>query len=193
VLVVVVVVALSSCGTSGRTLRDPAPGATAPPRKGASSSTTAVLGTVAPAGLSITTTAWAPGDPIPAAYTCDGSDVSPPLRLSGAPAGTVELLLVVSDPDAAGFLHWAVAGISPTDAELPEGGVPPGAVQLPNDAGSTGWSGPCPPSGTHTYDFTVYALSAPSGLTEASSAAELTAATEQAVSVAAMTGTYGRP
>ena len=38
--------------------------------------------------------------PIPAKYTCDGQDTSPPLVWSGLPAGTRSLVLIVDDPDA---------------------------------------------------------------------------------------------
>lgn len=184
----------TACGTSGRTLRDPIPGATAPPRKGATTtSALAAIGTTPGAGLSITSTAWPPGDPIPRASTCDGEDVSPPLTISGAPEGTVELVLVVTDQDAAGFVHWVVGGIPPGAPGFPQGGLPAGAVEAPNSSGTAAWSGPCPPAGTtHTYDFTVYALSGPSGLGPTSSSADLDTALSLATSTAAMTGTYTR-
>lgn len=195
-LVAVAALALvaSACGTSGRTLRDPVPGATAPPRKGASTtSAPPALAATPGAGLSIASTAWTPGGAIPRASTCDGQDISPPLTISGAPEGTVELVLVVTDQDAAGFLHWVVSGIAPGAPSFPQGGLPTGAVEAPNSSGTTAWFGPCPPVGsTHTYDFTVYALTAASGLGPSSSAAELDAALTLATSTAAMTGTYAR-
>jgi hypothetical protein len=52
------------------------------------------------------------------------------------------------------------------DGELPRG-VPPAAEpprQGRNDFGRVGYGGPCPPSGTHHYRFTLYALAAPLGL-----------------------------
>ena len=109
---VVVGTILAGCGTSGRTLRDPVPGATAPPRKTSSTTSTAVLQAV-PQGLSIVSSAWTAGGEIPLGYTCDGQNVSPPLSITGAPEGTVELVLLVTDQDAPGFRHWVVAGISP--------------------------------------------------------------------------------
>src|SRR6478736_3309763 len=87
---VVVGIILGGCGTSGRTLRDPVPGATAPPRKTSSTPSTAVLQAV-PQGLSIASSAWTAGGEIPLGYTCDGQNVSPPLSITGAPEGTVEL------------------------------------------------------------------------------------------------------
>jgi Raf kinase inhibitor-like YbhB/YbcL family protein len=193
--VLVLLALLAGCGTSGRTLRDPKPGATAPPRKGASTTTTAAPAIGAPtgSGLAISSTAWSPGGQIPIGYTCEGQEVSPPLTISGAPAGTVELVLVVTDQDAAGFVHWVVAGIPPGTPSFPQGTLPPGAIEAPNSGGGTAWVGPCPPSGaTHVYDLTVYALDAPSGLGATSTQAQVDAAVAGAVSTAAMTGTYTR-
>jgi Raf kinase inhibitor-like YbhB/YbcL family protein len=181
------------CGTSGRTLRDPAPGATAPPRKGASTTAPAALQTTPAVGLSISSTGWSPGEEIPRGYTCDGQSASPPLTISGAPEGTVELVLVVSDQDAGGFLHWVVAGIPPGTPIFPQGEVPAGAIEAPNGSGSVAWFAPCPPAGTtHTYDFTVYALTAASGLSASSTPVQLDATLTTATSTAAMTGTYTR-
>jgi Raf kinase inhibitor-like YbhB/YbcL family protein len=196
VVVLALVVLVAGCGTSGRTLRAPEPGATAPPRKGASTTTTAasVIGAPADAGLAISSTAWEPGGQIPIGYTCDGQNVSPPLTISGAPTGTVELVLVVTDQDVPGFVHWVVAGIPPGTPSFPQGTLPPGAVEVPNSGGGTAWSGPCPPSGsTHVYDFAVHALDVPSGLGAASTQADVDAAVAGAVSLAAMTATYARP
>ncbi len=170
-------------------MRDPAPGATAPPRKGSSTTTTFA---VVPDALSIVSSEWTPGGEIPVSHTCDGVDVSPPLTINGAPASTVELLLVVTDQDAAGYLHWVVAGIDPTTSNFDEGLSPAGALEIVNDSGSPDWSGPCPPSGTHTYDFTVYALDQPSGLSPTSSREDIVAVESTAVTTAAMTGIYTR-
>jgi Raf kinase inhibitor-like YbhB/YbcL family protein len=187
-------VVVAACGTSGRALRDPAPGATAPPRKGSASTTTTVgaaFGTTPVVGLGISSTGWEAGGEIPVGYTCDGQDVSPPLTISGAPEGTVELVLVVTDQDQGGFVHWIVAGIPPGAPSFPQGEVPVGAVQAPNSEGDAAWLGPCPPTGTtHVYDFTVYALSASSGLGPTSTRDQLDQALLNATSTAAMTGTY---
>ena len=189
----VLTVVAVGCGTSGRTLRDPKPGATAPPRKSSTTATTAAVQAIPSLGLSISSTGWAPGEEIPRGYTCDGQKVSPPLTISGAPESTVELVLVVSDQDARGFLHWVVAGIPPGTPSFPQGQVPPGAIEAPNGSGGVAWVGPCPPAGsTHTYDFTVYALTAASGLDAISTPAQLDAALQTASSTAAMTGTYTR-
>jgi Raf kinase inhibitor-like YbhB/YbcL family protein len=89
-----------------------------------------------------------------------------PLQWSGVPARARELVLTVEDPDAPGgtFLHWAVFGISPRLHALD--GAPPGAPQGRNSFGHNAYGGPCPPpgKGAHSYVFTLYALSSPSGL-----------------------------
>jgi Raf kinase inhibitor-like YbhB/YbcL family protein len=67
--------------------------------------------------------------------------------------------ILVTDPDAGGFVHWAAANVA--GKSLPEGasGAATAGVEGSNDFGRTGWGGPCPPSGEHRYVVTVYALS----------------------------------
>ena len=52
---------------------------------------------------------------IPAEYTCDGQNVSPPLSIFGVPSKAKSLALVMDDPDAPvwTFTHWIVWNISP--------------------------------------------------------------------------------
>jgi Raf kinase inhibitor-like YbhB/YbcL family protein len=98
---------------------------------------------------------------IPAQFTCDGKELSPPLTWSNVPAGTKSIAIVVEDPDApkGTFTHWVVTNIPPRTTSLAAGGpLPPGAIASPNDAGVAGWTGPCPPSGRHHYTFRVLAL-----------------------------------
>lgn len=192
VLVVVVLLGASACGTSGRELRDPAPGATAPARKATPSTTVAPLPSI---GLSIVSPAWAPGDAIPSEFGCDGSGVSPPLVLGGAAEGAAELAVIVTDPDAGGRVHWIVAGLDPNGATIPEATIPPGAVMAQSTAGPAAWEPVCPPPGqTHTYEFAVYALPTPSGVDETTPAAEAQASVvNAATSSSVLTGTYARP
>lgn len=107
------------------------------------------------------------GGAIPRDSTCDGADMSPELAWTGAPSGTQALVLLVDDPDARDFVHWIVLDL-PGDAAggLPGGIDSTGATpqQGQNDFGRVGWGGPCPPSGTHRYRFTLYALDRPLGL-----------------------------
>jgi Raf kinase inhibitor-like YbhB/YbcL family protein len=103
----------------------------------------------------------AEGGRIPARYTCDGQDVSPPLRWSGVPSDAAALALVVDDPDAprGTYTHWVVVDIDPAVKSVARGQSPPGAQQIANSAGRASYIGPCPPSDVHHYRFTMYALS----------------------------------
>jgi len=115
--------------------------------------------------ISVESTAFARGGMIPSKYTCDGSDVSPPLRWSKPPEGTKSFALISDDPDApmGTWVHWVMYNIPPRVCELREhvpasGKLPDGTLQGRSDFGRTGYGGPCPPSGTHRYFFKVYAL-----------------------------------
>lgn len=137
-----------------------------------------------------------PGDQVPREFTCQGQDVSPALRWSGLPEGTVELAISVKDPDAPGrtFLHWTAFGIDPATKGVERGSTPAGAQQGRTDFGSTGWRGPCPPAGpAHRYVFTLYALSSPSGLeTGASGDAFDDAMAAHGIGTASFTARYAR-
>jgi len=115
--------------------------------------------------LQVTSTAFAQGALIPAHYTCDGANASPPLRFDGIPAGTKSLALLCEDPDApAGlWVHWVLYNLPPASAGLPEAMpdgevLPSGAHQGLNNARHHRYDGPCPPDGTHRYYFKLYAL-----------------------------------
>jgi Raf kinase inhibitor-like YbhB/YbcL family protein len=115
-----------------------------------------------PAALIVTSSAFGNGAAIPREFTCKGANTSPPLAWSGVPGDARSIALVVDDPDASGtFIHWAVYNIDPTQASLAAGEVPAGALQAKNSGGDVGYTGPCPPSGTHHYRFTVYVLRSP--------------------------------
>jgi len=120
----------------------------------------------APDVISVTSTAFADGKPIPARFTCDGANTSPPLAWDGVPEEAEALALVVDDPDAprGTFVHWVVLDIPTETRGVDESRVPGGATQAKNSAGRASYFGPCPPSGTHHYRFTVYALSSTTGL-----------------------------
>ena len=93
----------------------------------------------APLTITVTSPAFGDGGDIPSRNTCDGQDVSPPLRFAELPSGTVELALLVEDPDAprGTFVHWVAWGLDPGKAELGEGEVPAGAGK--NDFGKRGY------------------------------------------------------
>jgi hypothetical protein len=119
--------------------------------------------------LTITSAAFPEGGAIPALFTCEGKDVSPPLSWSGAPAGTRSFALIVDDPDAPDpaaprmtWVHWVLYNIDPAAGGLPEGvkasALPPGTREGVNDWGRTGYGGPCPPIGRHRYFHRLFAL-----------------------------------
>ncbi|UOF00485.1 YbhB/YbcL family Raf kinase inhibitor-like protein [Bdellovibrio reynosensis] len=104
---------------------------------------------------------------IPAKYTCQGDDISPPLRWSEIPTNTKSLALIVDDPDAPDpaaprltWVHWVVYNIPPNIDSLPENfrNSPQGAQEGMNDFKSVGYGGPCPPIGRHHYHHKLYAL-----------------------------------
>jgi Raf kinase inhibitor-like YbhB/YbcL family protein len=111
--------------------------------------------------MRLTSPAFTDGGAIPEDYTCDGGDLSPPLAWEGVPEGVHSFALIVTDPDAGGFVHWVLAGIPADVRELPEGEGD--AIGRPgrNGFGGEGWGGPCPPSGEHRYAFELLALSEP--------------------------------
>ena len=148
-----------------------------------------------PVMFTLTSTAFADGGAIPRKYTCDAADVSPPLAWAGAPAGTAAYALLVTDPDARGFVHWVAVDIPGSATGLAEGATGTAAAGLEGrtDFGRTGWGGPCPPSGTHRYVFELYALTAPLGLAVRPSADEVRRALAgRTLGKATLIGTYQR-
>lgn len=137
---------------------------------------------------------WAEGGEIPQRFTCDGRDVSPAISWVGLPEGTVEVAIVVLDTDANSFAHWLVAGIDPATTQVEEGAPLTQAIVGTNDAGTLGWSGPCPPAGeTHTYEFEVHALSQQVEVPTGATAEELLRSIDFATVAAAFgTGVYTR-
>ena len=116
--------------------------------------------------IQITSAAFADGQPVPAKYTCDGQEMSPPLKWSGAPANTKSFALISDDPDAPGgtWVHWVLYDLPATTTELAENTpksqqLPGGAKQGLNSWPHLGYDGPCPPRGKpHRYFFKLYAL-----------------------------------
>ena len=117
--------------------------------------------------LQITSPAFQHGGMIPTKYTCDGKDISPPLKLGAVPEGTKSIALIMDDPDAPGrtWVHWVLFNLPPETKELPEAmpaksKLDKGAIHGQSSWGrrKTGYGGPCPPSGAHRYFFKVYAL-----------------------------------
>ncbi|MDB5311254.1 MAG: hypothetical protein JWO38_5456 [Gemmataceae bacterium] len=152
--------------------------------------------------LGITSAAFQPGGSIPAVYTCEGRDVSPPLAWSGVPAGAKSLALIVDDPDAPDpaapkrvYVHWVLYNIPPATTGLPEAAtaadLPPGTLEGKNDWNRTGYGGPCPPIGRHRYFFKLYALDTTlPDLKHPTKAALLKAMEGHVLAQAEMIGTY---
>lgn len=157
---------------------------------GAGTTTTAPTSaptTTAPAAEpTLRSTAFEEGGEIPEEHGgCPpGGNVSPALAWEGLPTDADQLAVTVVDPDAGGFVHWAVAGIDPASAGLAAGEVPSGGVEALNDTGQAGYFGPCPPE-THTYVFTVHALAEDPGITATTPGADAVAAIEAASSASA--------
>jgi Raf kinase inhibitor-like YbhB/YbcL family protein len=121
--------------------------------------------------IKITSSAFEEGGMIPAKYTCDGADVSPPLQWDVVPEGTRSIALICDDPDApmGTWVHWVLFNLPAETNQLAENIpadkiLPNGARQGVSDFGRIGYGGPCPPGGTHRYLFKIYALGIELGL-----------------------------
>jgi len=116
--------------------------------------------------MKLTSNAFSHSSQIPQRFTCEGDNVSPALTWTDAPKETKSFALIVHDPDAQkknGFVHWIAYNIPADTNEIPEGRAATGSMQSMfmegmNDSGKTGYTGPCPPSGSHRYFFRLYAL-----------------------------------
>jgi Raf kinase inhibitor-like YbhB/YbcL family protein len=150
--------------------------------------------------MKLVSSAFAHDGAIPAKYTCDGADVSPPLSWSDVPPGARTLALVVEDPDAPDpdapkmtWVHWVLYNLPPDGDGLPEGvrALPAGTLEGLNDWKRTGYRGPCPPVGRHRYFHRLYALDAAlSDLRRPTRAKLATAMQRHVIAEAALVGTY---
>lgn len=147
--------------------------------------------------MTVTSAAFAEGEPIPVEFTCDGADRSPPLAFQNAPQNASAIALVMSDPDAPGgtFVHWAFWDL-PVEVRTVASGADVaalGGTEGANDAGETRYVGPCPPSGTHTYVFRAHAQTESLGLDRGAAPEDVAAALEGRVAATAeIIGTYSR-
>ncbi len=152
--------------------------------------------------LAITSPAFAHQGAIPRQYTCEGSDISPALTWSGAPAGAKSFALIVDDPDAPDpqapkrtYVHWVLYNIPASATGLPEddkkNSPPKGSLSGTNDWKRTGYGGPCPPIGRHRYFFKLYALDCVlSGLSAPTKPQLLEAMKGHVLAEAQLMGTY---
>ena len=151
--------------------------------------------------MKVTSSAFQAGQPIPATYTCEGLDISPPLHWSGVPAAAKSLALICDDPDApvGTWVHWVLYDLPVTTTDLAEKvptseTLPTGAKQGINDFKRVGYGGPCPPPGKpHRYYFKLYALDADLALKPRATKAELLRAMEgHLLAEGQLMGTYQR-
>lgn len=148
-------------------------------------------------GFTIRSAAFDDGEELDPCFTADEEDsVAPPLEWSVPPAGTVELALVVEDPDAPSvepFCHWLAWGLAPQRGQLLEGETPPRTGK--NSFGNSEWLPPAPPAGDepHDYVFQLFALDISLDLMPGAGRGDLIEAMEGHVLAAAvLTGTYAR-
>ncbi|MES2136473.1 MAG: YbhB/YbcL family Raf kinase inhibitor-like protein [Pseudomonadota bacterium] len=146
--------------------------------------------------IALTSSAFQNGGPIPAQYSCDGTNQSPPLSWGEPPPGTKSFALVVDDPDAPTgiFRHWGAYDIPASTRSIAAGQAV--GTQAVNDLGKPGYGGPCPPKGhgPHHYRFKLFALGVDSlGLPANAKAADVESAAEgHALGRAELIGTYER-
>lgn len=124
---------------------------------------------------------------IPAKYTCEGENVSPPLVFSDVPDRAKSLVLIMEDPDVPKELrqdgmwdHWIVFNIDPMTRDVAEASDPPGTLGV-NTRGENAYGGPCPPDGEHRYFFKLYALDAELSLPTGAAKAQVEMAMQEHV------------
>ena len=144
--------------------------------------------------LTLTSPAFVSRGDIPAKYTCDGENINPPLKISGARADAQTLVLIMDDPDApAGtWDHWLKFNIPITTKIILEGKEPSGISGV-GTGGELTYAGPCPPDKTHRYFFKLYALDTELSLPAGSTKAEIEEAmTGHILQTAELVGKYER-
>jgi len=151
--------------------------------------------------LPLSSIAFKDGDSIPARYTCEGQDISPPLAWEEPPQNTGAFALIFDDPLASAglFTHWVLFNLKANVRELGEGIPAPeriknGAIEGKSDFNMIGYGGPCPPPGkVHHYRFTIYALDRPLDLPRGASRQQLLDAMKgHTLAQGQLTGTYQR-
>jgi Raf kinase inhibitor-like YbhB/YbcL family protein len=118
--------------------------------------------TTAEPSFTLSSPAFANGEPVPALYTCSGSSISPPLAWNEPPTETKSFALIADDPDAGGFIHWVIYNIPAKSRGLPENvakdqELGDGMYQGFSGGAVFGYVGLCPPN-KHRYSFRLYAL-----------------------------------
>lgn len=135
-----------------------------------------------PGPLDVSSPSFEDGSDVPVRFTCDGSDISPALEISGVPSPATTLALIVDDPDAptGTWTHWVVYDIpvEGPDLTVSEETGPEGTRGV-NSWNVTGYGGPCPPEGErHRYTFEVFALDTELRIPEGVNSSELRSSIE---------------
>ncbi len=147
--------------------------------------------------LTLTIPAFSDGNTIPERFTCDGEGVSPIIKIGSVPLGTQSLALVLDDVNAPSghFVHWVLWDIAPQIMEIPEGGIPSGAMEGTTSARKAGYDPPCPVagSGPHAYVFSLYAINSGVSLSYEATRAMLEQQMKgKVLGIAKWTGVYER-
>jgi Raf kinase inhibitor-like YbhB/YbcL family protein len=150
--------------------------------------------------FALTSSAFTQGAAIPKKYSCDGENIPPPLKWSGATSDPKSYVLTMEDLDAPTgtvfpwLTHWVVFDIPASQTQIAEGAKGVGKSGM-NGRGQTGYTGPCPPSGTtHRYIFTLTAIDIQSlGLSDGASRMDVETATKgHSIVLTGLMGTYSR-
>lgn len=151
--------------------------------------------------MEIKSSAFQNNEYIPAKYTCQGKDISPPLNWANPPEGIETFAIINDDPDApvGTWVHWVIYDL-PDDTKTLSEDIPKketlnnGAKQGITDFGTIGYGGPCPPPGKpHRYFFKLYALDAKLNLPPGATTIELLQAMEgHILDKATLIGLYKR-
>lgn len=152
--------------------------------------------------MQLSSSAFTHNGNMPSQYTCDESDISPPLNWSEVPPQAKSLVLIVDDPDAPDpaapkrtWVHWLLYNLPTHTTGLIEGvqDLPDHTREGMNDWQRTGYGGPCPPIGRHRYFFKLYALDITLDLAGTPTKAELEQAMQNHVlAQATLIGMYQR-
>lgn len=151
--------------------------------------------------LQLTSSAFQHKGRIPTRFTCDGENISPELSWTGAPANANSFVVIMHDPDApraGSFTHWVLYNIpemvSHLEPQVPQQERVVGVgIQGKNDSGTIGYTGPCPPSGSHRYFLRLFALDAKLDIEPGASAERVQEAMRgHILEQAELMGTYAR-
>ena len=146
--------------------------------------------------LSLTSSAFDDGEPIPQQYGRRKENINPPLSIGGVPASTETFALIVDDPDALDtsgkvWLHWLLWNIPSDRTEIPADWNPTDVVVGWNDFDQPGYDGPAPPGGRHRYRFKLFAVDTSLDIPRRSTKNEVgTAMRDDIVGSTQLTGTF---